>query len=308
MGKSEEKMKISVVTPYYKGLKTIFKTINSVFASANLVKDIDLEYVVIIDSMEDKDEAEFLLKKEYSEKLKIIKNDVNLGVAESRNKVLKMIDFDFILFLDQDDLIDINYFSEMRKGMESNADMIVSNAYVVNAKNNKKVRMYNFNPRFSFNKFLKGNRILSPGQVMFSRKIKEIDNLYTGCSENYKGADDWAAYLNIFVTYGDINIFYIKEPIFYYILHENNYSKNWKELNLSAVETARFFREKVDDNRKEILDKQIEFLLFENECKDENYKVTYRDINKLIMYYTYNIFDYNKITHYMNKKLVSFNK
>ncbi|MFR5266954.1 glycosyltransferase family 2 protein [Clostridium sp.] len=300
--------KVTVVIPYYKGMETVFNTINSVIASEQLCDELNIEYILIIDSMEDKKEIAQKIKGFYGKKIRIIENEKNIGVAESRNKALKEADFDYILFLDQDDFIDKNYFSLMNKGIKENADLIVSNAYVINSNNKKKVKMYNKKPNLSFNDFLKGNKILTPGQVMFSKKVARIENLFTGCSVEFKGADDWASYINIFIKYGDVKVYYVKEPVFYYNIHENNYSKNWKEINMSAIKTAEFFINKVSKSEENILRENIEFLIFENKYKDKNYKFNIKDFTKIIKYYSYNVFDYNKITHFINKKLIGFNR
>lgn len=300
---------VTIITPYYKGKKTIFKTIDSVFKSAEREKKIKINYIVVIDSMEDKELISKSLEKKYGDKIIIIKNDTNIGVADSRNKALEFtkFKFDYVLFLDQDDLIREDYFEKMSQGIEENADIIVSNAYVVNLKNNKKVKMYYIKPNLSFESFLKGNKILTPGQVMFSKKVAQIKDLFKGCSVEFKGADDWASYLNIFVKYNDVNIKYIKYPIFYYNLHDNNYSKKWKELNMSAIRTAEYFIDKVDSKRRKILKKQIDFLEFENRYKDKNYKYSINDLDKIVSYKCYNIFSLNKIVHFLNKKFIKFN-
>lgn len=300
--------KITVVIPYYKGMDTVFNTINSVIESEKLCDKLIVEYILIIDSMEDKKEIVQKVKSIYGKKIRIIENEKNIGVAESRNKALKEADFDYVLFLDQDDFIDQNYFNLMNEGIKENADLIVSNAYVINSNNKKKVKMYNKKPNLSFNDFLKGNKILTPGQVMFSKKVARIENLFTGCSAEFKGADDWASYINIFIKYRGVKLYYVKEPVFYYNIHENNYSKNWKELNMSAIKTAEFFINKVSKSEENILRKNIEFLSFENQYKDEDYEFNIKDLRKIIKYYSYSIFDYNKITHFINKKLIGFNK
>lgn len=305
---ANKKIKVSVITPYYKGINTIFKTIDSVYEAAQLAGFIELDYLVVIDSMEDKEESFQKINKYYGNKVRIIKNDINIGVAASRNKALKVVRADYILFLDQDDLIDKNYFVVSEKLIKENSDLIVCNAYVVNTRNNKKVKMYNKKPNLTFNDFLKGNKILTPGQVLFSGKITEINNLYKGCSDEFKGADDWAAYLNIFTIWENIKIVYQENPVFYYNLHENNYSNNWKELNLSAIKTAEYFLDKVNEERKEILKNRINFLYFENEFKDKDYKIKFSDLWKVKSYYSYDLFDYNKIVHFLNKKIINFNK
>ncbi|MGL4450818.1 MAG: glycosyltransferase family 2 protein [Sarcina sp.] len=302
------KKQISVITPYYKGVNTVFDTIDSVLASIKKCSNLELEYLLIIDSMEDKEMIVEKIKSKYGNIVQIIENKKNIGVAASRNKAIKFAKFDYVLFLDQDDILDVNYFNAINNAINEDSDLIVCNAYVVNVKNNKKVKMYNKIPDLSFEGFLKGNKILSPGQVLYSSRITQVENLYTGCSEEFKGADDWASYLNIFIKFKDVKVKYVKEPVFYYNLHENNYSRNWQELNMSAVKTAEYFCDKVSVSEKNILKKQIEFLLFENEFKDSSYKFKFCDIKKIWERYLYNILDWNKISHYINKRLINFNK
>ena len=300
--------KISVITPYYKGIKTVFNTIDSVLESIKKCPNFKLQYILIIDSMEDKIEITEKVRKRYGDIIDVIENEKNIGVAASRNKAIKFAKFDYVLFLDQDDVLDINYFKAINKSIEEDSDLIVCNAYVVNVKNNKKVKMYSKKPVLNLKGFLKGNKILSPGQVLYSSRITAVEDLYTGCSSEFRGADDWASYLNIFINFEDTVVTYVEEPVFYYNLHENNYSKNWQELNMSAVKTAEYFLRKVSGEEKRILEKRIEFLLFENKFKDSIYKFTYCDIKKIWQYYLYNLFDYNKIIHYISKKKINFNK
>lgn len=301
---------ITVITPYYKGKRTICDTINSVMNSFDKVKDeFKLKYIVIVDSIEDRSEACELLQKRYGKKIELIINEKNIGVAESRNKALKYTEFkfDYVLFLDQDDLIGIEYFSEISRSIKNNADMIVTNAYVVNTENNKKVKMYFKNPKLTFKEFLKGNKILTPGQVVFSKKISNIKDLYKGCSDEFKGADDWASYINIFIKYPNVKIDYIKKPVFYYNLHSDNYSNNWLELNMSAIKTAEFFRKSIDERHVRYINYRVEYLEFENNYKDSKYKFKIKDLGKLLKYYQYNVFNYNKLVHFINKKIIRFN-
>ena len=304
----ENQKKISVITPYYKGINTIFNTIDSVLISVRKYENLKLQYILIIDSMEDKIEIIDKIKTRYGETIELIENEKNIGVAASRNKAIKFAEFDYVLFLDQDDILAENYFEAVYKAINKKSDLIVCNAYVVNVKNKKRVKMYNRKPNLNFKGFLKGNKILSPGQVLYSSRVASMEELYTGCSDEFKGADDWASYLNIFINFENVVVSYVEEPVFYYNLHENNYSKNWKELNMSAIKTAEHFLGKVSCIEKQILEKRIEFLLFENKFKDQNYEFTYCDVKKIYKYYSYSMFDYNKIVHYINKKMIKFNK
>ncbi|MBB6713518.1 glycosyltransferase family 2 protein [Clostridium gasigenes] len=305
------KKNITVITPYYKGENTICNTIDSVFLGVdNKELDIDINYIVIIDSMEDKEKIFEILIKRYANRITILQNEKNIGVADSRNRALKYTEFkfDYVLFLDQDDLLSEDYFINMKNGISEEADLMVCNAYVVNTRNGKKVKMYYKKPNLSFKDFLKGNKILTPGQVMFSRKVAKMNELFKGCSTEFKGADDWASYINIFIKFKEVRIKYISAPVFYYNLHDNNYSNNWKELNMSAVKTAEYFMDKVSDKEISILRKQIEFLKFENVYKDPNYRFSMKDIRNIVLYLNYKMGEYNKIVHYINKKIIGFNK
>lgn len=299
--------KVTVITPYYKGEKTIFDTIDSVFASYEKVnEEISLEYIVIIDSMEDKEKIYKSLKRKYKNNIILLKNEKNLGVAESRNRATKLATGDYIVFLDQDDNLGENYFFHINKAIKRNLQVILVNGYICNKVNDKKAPLYYVKPRLKRKTFLRANKISTPGQVVFSKSI--IDkNFFTGCSEKFKGADDWAAYVNMFLNNPNLKIDYISNKLFYYNLHGNNYSNNWQELNNSAIETSKYFIDKVYDDEKKILQKRIDILKFENvylEEKSLNFK--FKNIYKIIDYYIFHIVYINRILGAFHKKLIGF--
>lgn len=299
--------RVTVITPYYKGEKTIFNTIDSVFSSYEKIKmKLNLEYIVIIDSMEDKDKIFKKLNNKYKNHIKLLKNEKNLGVAGSRNKATKLATGDYIVFLDQDDNLDENYFLDINKEIEKKAQVILVNGYICNKINNKKTPLYYVKPRLKRKTFLRANKISTPGQVVFSKSI--IDNdFFTGCSENFKGADDWAAYVNMFLNNPNLKIEYIPNKLFYYNLHGSNYSNNWQELNNSAIETSRYFIDKVYDDEKKILQKRIDILEFENiylDNKSLNFKL--KNLYKIADYYIFHMVYVNRILGAFHKKLIGF--
>lgn len=299
--------KVTVITPYYKGEKTIFNTIDSVLTSYEKVKkELSLEYIVIIDSMEDKDVIFKKLKNRYKEKIIVLKNEENLGVAKSRNKASKLATGDYIVFLDQDDNLDENYFFDIKKSIKENSQVILVNGYICNKVNGKKAPLYYVKPRLKRKTFLRANKISTPGQVIFSKSI--IDNdFFTGCSEEFKGADDWAAYVNMFLNNPNLQIDYISNKLFYYNLHGNNYSNNWQELNSSAIETSKYFINKVTNKEKKILEKRINILEFENMYLD-NKSVSFKlkNLYKVVDYYVFHIVYVNRILGAFHKKLIGF--
>lgn len=299
--------KVTVITPYYRGEKTIFNTINSVFNSYENVKDeINLEYIVIIDSMEDKDKIFKKLKNEYKDKIILLENQENLGVAKSRNKAIKLATGDYVIFLDQDDNLDKNYFTYIKNNIEADSKVILVNGYICNKVNGKKAPLYYVRPKLRRKTFLRANKISTPGQVVFSKSIIN-NNFFTGCSEEFKGADDWAAYINMFLNNPNLKIDYISKKLFYYNLHGNNYSNNWAELNSSAIETSKYFINKVQSDEKKILQKRINILAFENMYlgnKSLDFKL--KNLCKIIDYYIFHIVYVNRILGAFHKKLIGF--
>lgn len=299
--------KVTVITPYYKGEKTIFNTIDSVLTSYERVKkELSLEYIVMIDSMEDKDVIFKKLRDKYKEKIIVLKNEENLGVAKSRNKASKLATGDYIVFLDQDDNLDENYFFNIKKSIKENSQVILVNGYICNKINEKKAPLYYVKPRLKRKTFLRANKISTPGQVIFSKSI--IDNdFFTGCSEEFKGADDWAAYVNMFLNNPNLQIDYISNKLFYYNLHGNNYSNNWQELNSSAIETSKYFINKVTNKEKKILEKRINILEFENMYLD-NKSVSFKlkNLYRVVDYYVFHIVYVNRILGAFHKKLIGF--
>lgn len=304
------KYKVSIIVPYYKGEKTIFNTLNSVFKSASITKAINIEPIVIIDSMEDKSYIEKKLKDVYKDKLIVLSNEENIGVARSRNKANNISTGDYIVFLDQDDTLGYNYFVKALRKMKENPDIIITNGYICNTINDKRAPLYYVPPRLKRKTLLRANKISTPGQVIMSKKVACMENLFTGCSEDFKGADDWAAYVNMYIKIPNLKVAYIHDKVFNYNLHGNNYSNNWEELNNSAIETSKYFLNKVNKYEKIILKHRIDILSFENKFKaiSKKEKCRMKNIIGLIKYITFHLVYINRIIGCAHKKLIGFYK
>lgn len=189
---------ISVIIPYYRGRKFIGKCLDSIFESyRNCNVNFALEVVVVLDGF-GQDDLDYL-KTQYNGKINIIKNENNLGIAQSRNIGRKHSKNEYLLFIDQDDFIDINYFSVTLPFLNGRWDMIVVNGYYLNAKNSKKIPIYYFKPNLNFDSFLKRNPIHTPGQILISSKSFPYEIFFLDCDKQYKGTDDRAAYINAYI-------------------------------------------------------------------------------------------------------------
>jgi len=72
---------MSIVIPYYKGEKFIFRNVNALFSAYKALKNEFVFEIIIIDSMEDKNVIEQKLLTEYNRynNIRIIINDENSG-------------------------------------------------------------------------------------------------------------------------------------------------------------------------------------------------------------------------------------
>jgi glycosyltransferase involved in cell wall biosynthesis len=301
---------ISVIIPYYKGKKTIFNTINSVLDSYdNSNKLMKVNILVAIDSMEDKADISKQLRDTYGEKIIVIENQQNIGVAKTRNKIKDMVDSKYVLFLDQDDNLEPHYFQTIYSYLDNGYDLIVTNGYICNTRNLKKAPLYYVPPTLGKKTLLRANKISTPGQVLFSNRVCKLENLFAACSEEYKGADDWAAYVNLFLNFHDLKVKYVKEKIFNYNLHGNNYSNNWEELNNSAIATSNYFIGKFNKSDSEILKKRVSILQFENQFKkNKNIKFILTNFIDIFKYTIFHLVYLNRIIGCLHKKLIGFYK
>lgn len=91
---------VSVIIPYYKKLKYINQTINSVLNQSY----VNLEVIIIHDDPGNKDIKKITRLKKKDDRIKLIINKRNIGAGLSRNKGIKKAKGYFIAFCDADDL------------------------------------------------------------------------------------------------------------------------------------------------------------------------------------------------------------
>lgn len=229
---------ISIIVTYYKGEKFIFNCINSIIESyTKSQKRFMYEIVLVIDSMEDSGYISDKIKVEYgflNDALKVIVNAQNIGVARSRNVGLTHSKYRYFTIIDQDDYIEAPYFSTIEKQINGSFALYLINGYIRYTNLDKSIPIYFFKPRFDFKSILlKNTYVYTPGQVIFDSGILAKSDFFIDVSDKYKGTDDWAAYLGFLLKHKNIKYKYIREKLFVYCLHSENYSNNICE-NINA--------------------------------------------------------------------------
>ena len=95
-------MRVSILIPLYNQEELIKKCLNSI------PNRDDIEIIVVDDCSTDNS---FNVVKENYSKVKLIKNDKNLGIGLTRNKLLDNASGDYIFFLDSDDYLYTDNFN-----------------------------------------------------------------------------------------------------------------------------------------------------------------------------------------------------
>lgn len=129
-------MKISIVVPVYNGSKHVKRCIDSILSQSFC----DFELLLINDGSTD-NSLEILKEYEKNDKRIKVFDQVNMGVACSRNRGIKFSKGEFITFIDNDDYIDNNYLESLVKNC-NDQDIVISGYRRVNI-NDKEIMHLN---------------------------------------------------------------------------------------------------------------------------------------------------------------------
>lgn len=130
-----EKNKISVIVSVYNTEKYLEKCLDSVINQTYQ----NLEIILVDDCSKDKS---LKIMEKYANKDKrivIIKNEQNLGLANSRNKALDVATGDYVGFIDSDDYIYEDYYQILASHMKG-SDVVVCDINLVYEKGNNLVK------------------------------------------------------------------------------------------------------------------------------------------------------------------------
>lgn len=187
-------MKISIIVPFYYGnlyLSRLFKSIEKV----KLISKELTEYEVII--VNDSPEVDVVVPNTILN-VKVVNNEKNLGIQQSRINGLQYSSGNWILFLDQDDELKADGFLKQIE-LSKEADVVVGNG-IYNLGNINKIIFCNYRSMqylIQEKNFIKiRNLIPSPGQCLIKRSI--LPELWQKCALICNGADDWMLWILLF--------------------------------------------------------------------------------------------------------------
>lgn len=159
---------VSVIIPVYNGEKTIEKAIASVQSQSYTA----LQIIVIDDCSQDGTYkiVEALAKED--ERIILIKNKVNLGVATSRNNGCKLVTGKYIAFLDSDDLWYPQKIELQLEYLNKTKAHLCYTSYEMVEKNSQDSIRYKVANKVDYKSLLKEN-IICCSSVLLERRLME---------------------------------------------------------------------------------------------------------------------------------------
>lgn len=253
-------MKISIITPVYKGNKYLPSLLQNLEAICKKSVGLQIEWILINDYPNEKLNTPHSSLNELI--IKLIVNKENSGIQQSRINGLKIATGEYVIFLDQDDELDELSINKFLKN-KGKADLIVGNGYFeLPNKEKKKI----FNSKYQLKYALKlntffyiGNLIISPGMVMIKRESIPKDWQKNVLKIN--GADDW--YLWVLMLLNGAKVKYFIDPIYIHKSTGSNLSYNVGAMVLSMQEALNFLNNdnKKNQHLKQLGQKKINLLL-----------------------------------------------
>ncbi len=242
---------ISIVVPFYNGERFLPRLVESIVASHKASSgDIFIELIIVVDSMEsDLSLLSLMVVQAVGDNANILpvirKNELNLGVAQSRNIGQRLSSGKFIAFIDQDDYIAKPYFSVLEKNLNADVDFFVLNGSIEFEKQKIHRPVFYFPVRLSFDKIARVNMLITPGLLIFNRTRANCN--FRQFSSKHAGSDDWACYLEL-LSNTHLKFQYVNEKLIHYVVHNENYHQNKSNFIISQLRTIQYFHRMFPEN------------------------------------------------------------
>lgn len=188
-------MIVSIITAYYKGQEYLRDYVKMVRRNAsNLSADDSIEVILVNDSPNE--EIDVPKCNHPKADIRIITNPKNLGIHQSRINGLKEAKGDYVIFLDQDDLLGKNAVKTYIENANMQDEVLVCNAALGQREGYLKWYRENYHIKQIGNLDCYCNvgiQIISPGHTCIYKKAIPKEWIEYVCT--YNGADDYFLWL-----------------------------------------------------------------------------------------------------------------
>jgi glycosyltransferase involved in cell wall biosynthesis len=235
------KIRISIITPFYKGNAympaywAMIRRNAETLQESKLKNRLDFEVLLVNDSPDEK----VMLWDDFPS-VRLIHNPENLGIQRSRIHGLQEAGGDYILFLDQDDILADDAILSFGQAVLDYPDNAAPYIYVANAVLEQK-EWKSLWYRTAYHKRQVGNKktylnvgtmIISPGQCLLPKKW--IPDFWINHPLSKNGSDDY--FLWILLLEAGVSFRYIDKALYIHHYTSKNLSGDTGQTDLSAYE------------------------------------------------------------------------
>lgn len=233
-------VKFSIITAFYKGNKYVCDLLKIVENNTNSLKkngvDAEVELIIVNDSPN----YQIELPESYRKlNVSVVEHKENKGIHQSRVTGLLKSKGDYIVFLDQDDLLsDDALYKEYNKIGDS--DAVIGNAYIEDANKYRKL-LYRHNGQLKnlikLTPYLVWRNIIaSPGQCLIRRQA--IPNEWFENILQSNGSDDLFLWILMFSSKRKFVV--LDEPVYVHRYTGENLSSEKIKMAKSSLEVANY--------------------------------------------------------------------
>lgn len=254
-----KKVDISIIIPLFKGdmyIDRLIKMIKANYLYMEMYEKCDLEVVFVNDFPE-----QTITVSETIFPIRMYNNCENQGIHRTRVNGVGFATGNYIIMLDQDDLIIDSYlYSQWEKIKKENADFCVCNGWSGRFRTLGNEQSYEKLINNLEHYFVTGNPIMSPGQVIMKKESIPTEWLENIQSRN--GADDSLLWMLVLLKGG--KFVFNREYLFYHTPERTKDSVGASEMAASVVEMKQILK------RLEYLSEKTERQL-EQQLKERQY-------------------------------------
>lgn len=225
---------ITVIMAVYNAEPFLSKAIESILQQSFR----DFEFLIIDDKSTDNSLSIIENYKKIDERIKVINNDSNIGLALSLNKGIEIANGKYIARMDADDSSLPNRFSKQVQFMETHPDIwVLGGNFVAIDENDRAIKKSNYsnNPDIiRWNMMLGAFGVVSHPSVMIRRKMFSVVGKY----KNLPTSQDLELWTRLFFE-PKLPITNLDDVILEYRYHSNRISVNKKQLQCSCSNQVR---------------------------------------------------------------------
>lgn len=262
----------------------------------------EFEFIIILD-MPRNTELDDLLNfySKNDDRIIYVKNEKNIGLAESLNKGIKLSKHDYIIRMDADDISLENRLDILRNNLDVDTDVYFSKYVVIDdADNEKKVSENMPNDSKRLKKILNYKNIICHPTVMIKKSTLSTNEYYS----DLKNSEDFELWTRLIKN--DAKFKGVNEVLLKYRIRENSMTTSDYYKSYFALKYITKYYKK---NNEKLDNKKFQAAYSKDKCNKKKYNYFATQYNTLVQEWgTMGIKKYFKLLHLLIKEpqLVSY--